>query len=132
MPLLGALRGQGDAIVGTQTLELVRGKVNRSFRSRTSHRRTAFDDGKDAQTRKGLLGTAASEVHTAVKGTQIARGRRGGERGGGRGAMGACTQCIRYIFEICQINGNGGQIPVVRISKINKRPHLRNKVVHMI
>ena len=78
-PLLRALRGQGDAIVGTQTLELVRGKVNRSFRSRTSHRRTAFDDGKDAQTRKGLLGTAASEVHTAVKGTQIARGRRGGK-----------------------------------------------------
>lgn len=124
--LLRALRGQGNAIVGTQTLELVRGKVNRSFSSRTSHRRTVFDDGKDAQTRKGLLGTGASEVHTAVKGTQIARGRgtRRGEGGQGkrREVMGARTQCIIYIFEMCQMNGNAGQRRAVRFSNPTKAP----------
>lgn len=66
--LLPALSGQGHAIAGTQMLELERGKVSKSCSSRTSHRRTAFDDGKDAQTRKGLLGTGASEVHMAAKG----------------------------------------------------------------
>lgn len=86
-----------------------------------------FDDGKDAQTRKGLLGTGASEVHTAVKGTQIPRGRgtrarRGGGRGERREVMGARMQCIMYIFEICQMNGNTGQRRAVRFSNPTKAP----------
>lgn len=52
-------------IAGTQMLSAARGRVNRSSAWATFHSTTAFADGREAQTRKGLLGTGASDVQTA-------------------------------------------------------------------
>lgn len=67
------------SITGIKMLEAVRGRVNRGVWSRTFHSKTAFTDGKDAQTRKGFVGTGASDVHTAG---EMYGGTEERERGG--------------------------------------------------
>lgn len=69
-------------MAGTQMLSVVRGRVNKRSVSRTFHSTTAFADGKDAQTRNGLLGTGASDVQTAAN-----KEKRRREGGGGGGAV---------------------------------------------
>lgn len=53
-------------VTGIKMLKAVMGSVNRCVWSRTFHSKTAFTDGRDAQTRKGFVGTGAKDVQTAA------------------------------------------------------------------
>lgn len=68
---------KGKTTAGTQILEAVSGRTNRSCSSCTFHSKTEFDDGMAAHTRKGLVGTGASEVKIAGPGQTKTKKRMG-------------------------------------------------------